>query len=357
MHPAAFSPSRGCGFAGYADSVIGRRALLGVAALATLLTGCGQATASVPSPSPPASVVAPSPSPRPTPSPSPPQRLEAPLPRPVEETAAAVADGKLYVMGGFDAAGNSLDSVFVFDGMSWQSGPALPLRLDHPSAATLDGQIYIAGGHSNGSDSAKLFRLDGDHWSPLTSMKFPRGGHALVAAQGHLYAIGGNTNRGNVDTVESYDPAANMWTPVVSMPTPRNHLSGFLFGTSICVAGGRSPTTDRVDCLDPVHDTWSSLPKLPRPTSGGGATAFFGGGAVMLGGQNARETAIVDQLTHYSPAAGWTTGETMLVPRHGFQLAVFEGRAWACGGATAPGLNPVDTCTSIANPAPVQRAR
>jgi hypothetical protein len=38
----------------------------------------------------------------------------------------------------------------------------------------------------------------------------------------------------------------------------------------------------------------------------------------------------------------------MLVPRHGFELALFDGRAWACGGATLPGLHPVATCTSLA---------
>jgi hypothetical protein len=37
----------------------------------------------------------------------------------------------------------------------------------------------------------------------------------------------------------------------------------------------------------------------------------------------------------------------MLVPRHGFQLAVFEGRAWACGGGSLAGLHPVATCTSV----------
>jgi N-acetylneuraminic acid mutarotase len=260
-------------------------------------------------------------------------------------------------MGGFDAVGNSLDSVFVFDGTTWQPGPRLPLPVDHPSAATLDGSVYIAGGHSNGRDSTRLFRLDGSGWTELAAMHFARGGHALVAAQGHLYAIGGNTTRGNVAQTEAYDPAANAWTTLASMPAPRNHVSGFVMGGNVCVAGGRYPTTARVDCLDPAQGTWSRLADLPRATSGAGATAFFGGGLVMLGGQNANETAIVDQLTHYSQGTGWSTGETMLVPRHGFELAVFEGRAWACGGGTAPGLHPVAACTSIANPAAIHRAK
>ncbi|TMG32079.1 MAG: hypothetical protein E6H95_00855 [Chloroflexi bacterium] len=106
-------------------------------------------------------------SPSPSPSPPPPQRQEPALPAPVEETGAAAAGGSLYVMGGFNAAGASLDSVYVFDGSAWSAGPRLPLAVDHPSAATLDDRVYLSGGHSNGRDSARVFRLDSDHWTEL----------------------------------------------------------------------------------------------------------------------------------------------------------------------------------------------
>jgi hypothetical protein len=188
-------------------------------------------------------------------------------------------------------------------------------------------------------------------------MHYARGGHALVAAEGRLYALGGNNTSGNVAPIEVYDPAANAWTTLPALPIPRNHVSGFAIGSSVCVAGGRPPTTARVDCFDIAHDAWIRLPDLPRATSGAGATAFSGGGVVVMGGQNAQETAIVDQLTRYSAISGWSTGDAMLVPRHGFELAVFQDRAWACGGGTSPGLYPVATCTSVANPTPLTRSR
>ena len=289
----------------------------------------------------------------PSPTPEPQQRQEAALPAPVEESAAATADAKFYVMGGFNAAGASLDSVYVFDGSAWQSGPRLPLGLDHPSATGLNGQVYLAGGHSNGRPSARLLRLEGDHWTDLAAMHYARGGHALVAAQGKLYAIGGNNTRSNVGPVEVFDPASNAWTVLSSLPVPRNHVSGFVVGTRACAAGGRSPNTARVDCIDTVDGSWSRLSDLPRATSGGGATAFLGGTVVMMGGEDAGESVMVDMLSFYSEGGGWSSEDTMQSPRHGFQLAVFQGRAWACGGATAPGLHPVSICTSVANPRPV----
>jgi hypothetical protein len=329
-----------------------------VACVLLLAVGCGQSSAAIQAPTSP-SQVAPSPSPvaQPTPSPVPAQSLEASLPSAVEETAAAAAGGKLYIMGGFDLAGRSLATVFVFDGSTWQNGPPLPIPVDHPSAAGLDGHVYLAGGHSFGRDTARVFRLDGDTWTEVAPMRYARGGHALVAAQGRLYAIGGNTNAGEVAVAETYDPATNSWSSLPPLPGPRNHVSGFVFETDVCVAGGRFPTTARVDCFDTSPGTWHRRADLPRPTSGAGAATFLGGVVVLMGGEDAQESRIIDQLTHYSPTSGWTTGETMLVPRHGFELAVFEDRAWACGGATQAGLHPVATCTSVVNPISRLRGR
>ena len=292
-----------------------------------------------------------------TPIPQPAQRQEPSLPVPIEEAGAATAGGNLYVIGGFNVAGASLDSVYVFDGSTWRAGPRLPLPVDHPSAATLDGQVYLAGGHSNGRDSARVFRLDGDHWTELAALHFARGGHALIAAQGKLFAIGGNTSRGNVAQAEAYDPATNAWTVLPSLPDPRNHVMGFVAGGEACVAGGRSPTTARVDCFDIVSGAWVRLPDLPQPSSGGGGVTFPGGDVVVMGGQDASETRIVDQLTRHSPSGAWSSAERMLFPRHGFELAIFAGRAWACGGGSAPGLHPVATCTSIAGPSGAPRGR
>ena len=245
------------------------------------------------------------------------------------------------------AAGSSLRTVWVFDGSAWSAGPRLPVGLDHTSAATLDDHVYVAGGHSFGRDSARFFRLDGSSWTELAPMRHPRGGHTLLAAANRLYVIGGNTAAANVATPEVYDPQPGTWADLPALPIPRNHVAGFVFGSSVCAAGGRSPTTARVDCFDAPSSTWSQFPDLPQPTSGAGATALEDGRAVILGGQNAQETNIVDLFAQLPDTTAWSAVGAMLVPRHGFELTLFEGRAWACGGGSLPGLHPVATCTSV----------
>src|SRR2546429_8388653 len=78
-----------------------------------LLVACSPGAAGRPTPT--SSLAPASPTQSPTPSPTPLQRAEQSLPVPIEEAAAAAAGGKLFVMGGFNAAGASLNTVYVFD--------------------------------------------------------------------------------------------------------------------------------------------------------------------------------------------------------------------------------------------------
>ncbi len=129
------------------------------------------------------------------------------------------------------------------------------------------------------------------------------------------------------------------------MPTARNHVAGYVDGRVACVAGGRTPdTSTAIDCFDPVTASWARRATLPTGTSGA-AAAVVGGLTIVAGGEPASEThlvAVVQQLT----GAAWTD-TPMLAPRHGPAYAVYRGRLWACGGATAPGFQAVATCTSI----------
>src|SRR5260370_530109 len=156
-----------------------------------------------------------------------------------------------------------------------------------------------------------------------------------------------NSSRPPSAPARGYGPVAHAWAGVPSLPAPRNHVSGFVFGPDVCVAGGRSPATTRVDCFNFENSSWVRLPDLPRATSGAGATTLDGGDAVMLGGENAQETTISDQFARLPSPDGWMSAEPMLVPRHVLDLASFQERTWACGGGSLPGLHPVSTCTSV----------
>jgi Kelch motif len=309
------------------------------------MTAAPTAHTASPIPSPSATTV-PSPSPTPTPIP---QQVEASLPLPRQEVAEGLLTGvpdSLWVIGGFDPQRRSSNTVQVDKG-GWALGPAYPFPVDHAAAVTSDGRLYVAGGYSNGGPRGDLYRINTaqDGWERLAPMHHPRGALVLLAVGGVLYAIGGAAGA-EVAPVEAYDTSRGVWHDVAALPLPRDHGAGFAWQGLACIAGGRSPNTARVDCYDPTSSAWSRLPDLPSPTSGAGAITL-GGQVIVAGGENAGESTLVDHVFRFTGGSVWTD-EPMLVSRHGIQLAVWGGRAWACGGATAAGYHASPDCTSIA---------
>ncbi len=265
----------------------------------------------------------------------------------IQEAGAASTGDRLFVAGGYDVQRNSSAAVFVFDGSTWQRGPSLPIAVNHPGVAAIGSDVYVAGGFTPGGATNRAFVLAAGNgtWRELTPMHNARGALSLVARDGRLYAIGGREASAQIAPTERYDPGAGTWSVTGAMPAPRNHLAGYLDGALVCVAGGRTPdTSGAIDCLDPSSDTWTRRATLPTGTSGA-AAVVLSGVTFVAGGEPAGETSIVGVVQELRGGT-WSTAP-MLVPRHGTAFAVYRGRLWMCGGATAPGFQAVDACTSL----------
>jgi N-acetylneuraminic acid mutarotase len=268
------------------------------------------------------------------------------MPQPRQEVAsAALADQALYVVGGYDRSRRSSTDVQVFDG-GWSAGPAYPLPVDHAVAAVTAGSLYVIGGYSNGQARADVYRLDvrGGRWEAVAPLHHARGAAGATEVAGRIIVLGGAAGGIEVAPVESFDPIAGSWSDVATLPAPRDHVAAFNRLSNACAAGGRSPNTARVDCLDPATGVWTRLPDLPHATSGAGAEVI-GDQVVLAGGEDAGESVIISVVARLRNGA-WTE-EAMLDPRHGIQLAAFRGRAWACGGAGTAGYDASAICTSI----------
>src|SRR5688572_21058142 len=87
---------------------------------------------------------------------------KADLPSPRSEVASAVLDGRIYVIAGFDAAGNGTTTVEVYDPLAdaWQRRTDLPEARDHAMAAAHGGRLYVFGGGGRGGATSSVFALD-----------------------------------------------------------------------------------------------------------------------------------------------------------------------------------------------------
>jgi N-acetylneuraminic acid mutarotase len=70
------------------------------------------------------------------------------MPTPRSEIAGVALNGKIYIIGGFDENGLSTTTVEVYDPIAdkWTTAAPLPQPLDHTAVASYDGKLYVVGG-------------------------------------------------------------------------------------------------------------------------------------------------------------------------------------------------------------------
>lgn len=280
----------------------------------------------------------------------------APLPGGArQETAVASLDGRVYVVGGFVETAAIVAEVEVYDAASdtWSTAADLPAPMHHAHLAAVDDALYLLGslrGLGFGQDGAS-WRYDpgADTWTAVTAMPeiTARGGGAAAAWEGLIYVVGGLRDGQAVDDAWTFEPETEVWLPVASLPTPRDHLGLVALDGLIYAVGGRDGSigghTDRLDIYDPQTDSWSAGP--PMLTSRGGvavaatATQIFAAGGE---GNDAEASGVFSQLEVYDPArAQWQTLPPMPTPRHGTGAAAIGSTVYVPGGATVQALGAV----------------
>jgi N-acetylneuraminic acid mutarotase len=196
----------------------------------------------------------------------------APMPDARGETASAVVDGRLVVVGGLRGVTTVSDAVSIYDieRDRWTRGPTLSVGgRHHAAAAAADGRVYLSGGASSVTDwtaRTDLVSFDPDGgWAPERAMPEGRQGHAMVAIGDELYVVGG---AGGTDRTLIYDISNSRWSFGAPLPEGRDHIRAVVWEGRIWALGGRDgEPTRRVDIYDPETDEWSSGPPLPEAMS------------------------------------------------------------------------------------------
>ena len=303
--------------------------------------------------------------------PASPWKKGAPFPEPDEELYGVTANGKLYVVGGWDdgkAGGVTYEYNPATD--KWTKKQSMPRPAHHAALAAANGKIYVMGGFVPPSDTAlplgaawqpidNAWEYDpaADSWRALAPMPMKRCSAVAAEVSGKIYVIGGATlmeNSGEtalfgnrpqrvVGTNQVYDPATNTWATRSPMPTTRNHAFAGAVNGKIYVIGGRlgaahvtaSSNTDVVEEYDPARDTWGAIKaRMPTPRSGGG-WATLNGRIYVAGGeiQNERYHATFKALEAYEPATNrWIILPSMPSARHGVAGAFIGNRLHLVSG-------------------------
>jgi N-acetylneuraminic acid mutarotase len=172
-----------------------------------------------------------------------------PMALPAHHVAFATMNDKIYAFGGFNLpasgppAWNALDNAWEYDPAadSWKALAPMPTKRGAAGAAVLNGKIYVVGGAAslpgvteNGIHPARPHNVlatveeydpAANSWRARRPLLVARNHHGVAAVGDRLYAIGGrigaafiSSGSNNIDLVEAYDPATDLWTPRDKMP-------------------------------------------------------------------------------------------------------------------------------------------
>ncbi|HEX5219574.1 MAG TPA: kelch repeat-containing protein [Verrucomicrobiae bacterium] len=262
------------------------------------------------------------------------------------EMGVAELDGKIYVLGGYPASRVTVNTVQVYDSVSntWRLGAPLLLGVNHPMPAVANGKVYVIGGQT---DTGSAYVNNVQEFDPVTSnwtyravMPTARSAGTAVVIGDRIYVAGGRPPRGNDFAV--YHATSNTWQILPNLPTQRNHIAACAIDGKIYVVGGRlaagfqSAMTNILEVFDPVLNQWST--RVPMPTARGGINGIAANGNFFVfGGEG--PNGVFDEMEMYVPAQNrWYRLEPLPIAVHGVTgSALVNGWIHLPGGGTSTG--------------------
>ena len=165
-------------------------------------------------------------------------------------TAQAIG-GLIYVAGGMDGSGASVDVLEIYNPSTntWSAGAPMAIRRDNPGSAVLGGDLYVFGGRirdASGTEvnptlnSVEMYDPSTNTWTPRTAMPTGRRTMVVGTLNGKAQVMGGEKTPtgGTFAANEEYDAATDTWSALYPMLTPRHGAAAATIGTTIYTVGG-----------------------------------------------------------------------------------------------------------------------
>lgn len=221
-------------------------------------------------------------------------------------TATLLQDGRVLVVGGASdghsqsaSFGDELGSVEIYDPSAdaWLAGPPLATpRFLHTATLLADGRVLVAGG-SNAAEaeivSSEIFDPSSDSWSAGPALNEARVFHAAAALpDGGALVVGGKlANIKFLASSERLSPASETFSASAALPESRTGLglSQLSSGRLLATAGLHGSTAgfellQDAYVYDPDAATWSTLGPLASARVLHSSTVLLTGEVLVVGG-------------------------------------------------------------------------
>lgn len=275
------------------------------------------------------------------------------LPDARSEAGAAVLGDAVYVIGGINGYGQTMNTVTTYSTStgSWGRVPPMPTAVFSPAVIAAEGYVYVFGGFTGVTLTPTNQSLAYDpvtaSWIQLPPLPEARGAAAAAVIGGKIAVIGGRSSDGSSHSMFLFNPKTLTWETGPMMPTPRSHLAVVSDGETLYAIGGRNQdlgsAMKTVEQFSFTTQQWAPAPALPYGTSDACAVLRHGE-IVVLGGETSRGTVSgVARLQN----SRWISATDLLTPRHGMGCVQTADGVLTLGGGKWPGLSVSDTNEEI----------
>ncbi len=212
--------------------------------------------------------------------------VKASLPTERSRLATVILDDLLYAMGG-SGDSNRLDR-YDPDSNAWTQRKNSGNSHIGAVAEAYRGKIYLIGGTGSDGRIVEEYNPDSDEWTLKQNSPSRRYDAASAVFNGKIYVIGGGEDDAE-DRITAYDVEDDKWiSSLTPMPKKLRKITATLINNKIIIAGGEDQNGNESDGVyeyDPVANTWRTLRSLPSARSGAAVEALSSR-VYVIGGEN-----------------------------------------------------------------------
>ena len=192
------------------------------------------------------------------------------IPEPRVYSSICAYEKQIFVIGGCDSTGKSLNTTFVYNNDNiWELWPNMPSRRSGATLVLTSKIIYLAGGVDEEQvtliDIVSL-TLDTKSWKSVCKLPVAVVGCGAHSYKNNIYVLGGATTDNLSQSFFGYfDIISQLWVNLPNLPTARYSMSTYCYKDILYVVGGRDvlkPIVE-VEGFDLTDLVWKSFFSIP----------------------------------------------------------------------------------------------
>jgi N-acetylneuraminic acid mutarotase len=246
---------------------------------------------------------------------------------------------------GADRVGGTVRPVLEVERLeagAWSVETRLPGNgLNAPAAVWFEGKLWVIGGFDALSNTpvaeVRTYDLAQRSWAQAAPLPSPRGGHTALVHRGRIHVLGGGNSRSTLDEHSVFDPGNDSWSQLAPLTRSKGSPAALVFQDEIWLIGGRSGNQDfgDVERYDAQRDAW--IAELGIEARGTASAVLFDGEIHVFGGESqARGTCLAEVLRLDLGQRAWIQAPAMPAARSYARAVAWQQGVLVVGGSLSP---------------------